>query len=100
MGYAASTCNGNFSGIVGNTSNGATLYGTNCSGCHGSLASSSKRGASVSIIWSAISGGISQMSTTTLQALSCQNIADISAALATSTSTTCTSFTYNTWGTG
>ena len=93
------SCNGNFSGIVGNTGNGATLYGTNCSGCHGSLASSSKKGASASIIWSAINGGISQMTTTKLQALSCQNIADISAALATSTSSTCTSFTYSAWGT-
>ncbi len=98
--FGASVCNGNFSGLTGNATTGATLYNTYCSGCHGSLATSSKRGASASTIWSAINGGISAMSTSTLQKLTCQNIDDISAALATTTTTnTCTSFTYSAWGT-
>ncbi len=42
------------------TTNGATLYANNCSGCHGALATSSKRGRTAAQITSAISS-VSQM---------------------------------------
>jgi mono/diheme cytochrome c family protein len=60
--------------------NGAALYTTNCASCHGSLASSSKRGASASSITAAISN-YSQMRTRSLMALTPAEIAAIATAL-------------------
>ncbi|MHB8846403.1 MAG: c-type cytochrome [Nitrospirota bacterium] len=78
---------------------GAALYASNCSSCHGTLAASSKKGATASAIQSAITnnrGGMGSLST-----LTAEQIAAISAALATTsppTPTACT-YTYDVWGT-
>ncbi|HEX9860696.1 MAG TPA: cytochrome c, partial [Nitrospirota bacterium] len=40
---------------------GATLYGTNCQGCHGALANSSVKGATASLIQGAIDGDLGGM---------------------------------------
>jgi len=48
------------------TSNGTTLYAANCAGCHGALASSSKKGITVARLQSAIAnntGGMGTLST-------------------------------------
>jgi hypothetical protein len=98
-GFGASACNGSFSGIAGNASSGTTLYGTDCAGCHNPLSTSTKTGVSSSTIWSAINGGVSQMASLgSLTSLTCQNIADISAALQPSSANNmCTSFSYSAW---
>ena len=65
------------------TTDGATLYGSYCAGCHGALASSAKGGATVSRIQTAITnntGGMGSLSTLTSTQLSA-----IAAALATVT---------------
>lgn len=56
---------------------GATLYGTYCAGCHGTLAKSSVRGSSASSIQSAITGNKGGMGyLSTLTATQIQNIAN------------------------
>lgn len=69
------TTTGSISGGT-TTTNGTTLYATDCAGCHGALATSSKLGATTARIQSAISsntGGMSSfssLSTTDIQAIS------------------------------
>jgi mono/diheme cytochrome c family protein len=46
--------------------NGATLYASNCSGCHGALASSTKAGATAARIQTAINGNIGGMGSLTV----------------------------------
>jgi mono/diheme cytochrome c family protein len=58
-------------------SDGATLYGQNCASCHGSLGSSTKRGATVARLQGAISGNIGGMgSLISLTAEQIQKIVD------------------------
>ncbi|OGW34238.1 MAG: hypothetical protein A2010_01370 [Nitrospirae bacterium GWD2_57_9] len=60
---------------------GALLYSTNCSGCHGSLAVTGKRGATAARIQAAITGKIGGMGgLSTLTAAQIQAIADVLAA--------------------
>jgi len=63
------------------STDGAALYASYCASCHNALASSQERNASASKITSAINGGVSQMSTTTLRALTSTQITAIAAAL-------------------
>ncbi len=60
---------------------GATLYGANCAGCHGVLASSGKAGATTSRIQSAIAGNIGNMGY--LSTLSTAQVTAIAAVLTT-----------------
>ena len=79
------------------TIDGAALYTTDCSSCHGPLATSSKKGVTASQIQSAINsvGAMSQFSS-----LTTAQIQAIAAALSSSTPppTACT-YTYSAWGT-
>jgi mono/diheme cytochrome c family protein len=78
---------------------GAALYASKCSSCHGDLATSSMQGSTAAAIQSAINnnrGGMGSLST-----LTADQVAAIATALATTTPpqpTACTSFTYSVWG--
>jgi mono/diheme cytochrome c family protein len=77
---------GTGTGVVTPVANGTTLYATDCAGCHGALASSSKLGATVARIQSAISGNSGGMGS--LSVLSAADVQAIASALAgTGTST-------------
>jgi mono/diheme cytochrome c family protein len=76
---AGSTSGGGGSSGGTTTTDGATLYGTYCAGCHGPLATSSKSGATASMIQTGISS-VSQMSS--LSSLTTTQIQAIAAALA------------------
>jgi mono/diheme cytochrome c family protein len=69
---------------VPGTIDGAALYNSNCSGCHGALASSSKKGRSASQIQSAING-VGSMSG--LKSLTSAQVAAIATALSGATPT-------------
>jgi mono/diheme cytochrome c family protein len=62
------------------SANGATLYATDCAGCHGALASSSKLGATTARIQSAIAGNSGGMGS--FSSLSAADIQAIASALA------------------
>ena len=62
---------------------GATLYGTNCAGCHGTLASSTKAGATATRIQTAITGNVGGMGY--LSTLTAADVQAIATALATVT---------------
>jgi len=68
---------------------GAALYAAKCAGCHGPLATSSKRGRTAAQITAA----------NMTQGLSPAEVQAVADALATTTPAACTSFTYSTWGT-
>jgi mono/diheme cytochrome c family protein len=55
-------------GFCASAAEGTTLYGSNCAGCHGALASSSKKGATPSQIQAGISGNAGGMGSLTLTA--------------------------------
>ena len=60
---------------------GVALYSTNCSGCHGALLTSSKRGASATTIQNAINNNTGGMGTTSLKALTSTQVAAIATVL-------------------
>jgi mono/diheme cytochrome c family protein len=62
---------------------GATLYTTNCAGCHGTLATSAKAGATTTRIQTAVNGNIGGMGY--LSTLTSANLSAIASALATVT---------------
>ena len=79
------------------TIDGAALYGTSCAGCHGPLATSSKRGATAAGIQSAIANGTGGMgSLSSLSAAQLQAIADALAVATPPPPSACT-YTYNAW---
>ena len=59
------------------TLDGATLYGDNCTGCHGSLANSTKAGATAAQIQAAIDANYGGMGSLNLTAEQIQAIADV-----------------------
>src|SRR5689334_16549106 len=79
--------------VAGAAIDGAALYSSDCSGCHGSLAKSGKRGASVSQIQDAIShnwggmGAFASLTTDQLQAIASALSAPVSSAPDTTTAT-------------
>ena len=79
------------------TIDGAALYTQYCASCHGSLANSSKKGASASTIQSAINGVSAMKSLSFLTSAQVQAIATALSGSTTTTPATCTSFTYSAW---
>jgi mono/diheme cytochrome c family protein len=80
------------------TIDGAALYASKCSSCHGALATSGKQGATATAIQSAINNNQGGMGS--LSALTADQVAAIAAALATTTPpppAACT-YTYDVWG--
>lgn len=75
------------------TSSGATLYATYCAGCHGTLASSSVKGATATQIQSAIANVSAMHSLSTLTSTQIQAIASALSSTSTSTSTSTSSST-------
>jgi len=82
---------GNASGAV-TAPDGTALYTTNCAGCHGPLATSSKLGATVASLQTAISGNIGGMGSLA-SSLTFNQMQAIATALATPTSGTGTTTT-------
>jgi len=79
------------------TIDGAALYGTSCAGCHGPLDTSSKRGATVARIQSAIAAGMGGMgSLSSLSAAQLQAIVDALAVATPPPPAACT-YTYGAW---
>ncbi len=76
--FGGGTSGGSTGGGGTTTTDGATLYSTYCSGCHGPLATSSKSGATAAMIQTGISS-VSQMSS--LSSLTTTQIQAIAAAL-------------------
>jgi mono/diheme cytochrome c family protein len=71
----ATPSSGTATGVIPATADGATLYGTDCASCHGTLASSGKLGATAARIQTAISsnsggmGSLSSLTAASIQAI-------------------------------
>ncbi|HEX9079928.1 MAG TPA: c-type cytochrome, partial [Desulfuromonadaceae bacterium] len=91
-GSTTTTGSGSTSGT--GTIDGAALYTSDCAGCHGPLATSSKKGATATLIQTGISS-VSAMSS--LSSLSTAQIQAIAAALSGATTTTGSGSTTTAW---